>query len=88
MTQDEFRRMMLTRTRALAIRVIKMVNSFSHQTSYWMIGKQIVKSATSTAANFSTANRARSKREFYAKMCIVVEECDETFFLVINVRRS
>ena len=80
MNQDEFRQMMLNRTKYLAIQVIKLTNEFPSKTAYWVIGKQIVKSATSTAANYSAANRARSKREFYAKLCIVVEECDETLF--------
>jgi len=64
----------------LAVRVIKMVNVFPSKSAYWVIGKQIVKSATSTAANYSAANVGRSKKEFYAKLCIVVEECDETLF--------
>lgn len=81
MEQGEFRSMMLKRTRLLAVRVIKMVNEFPSKTAYFVIGKQIVKSATSTAAaNYSAANRGRSKKEFYAKLCIVVEECDETLF--------
>lgn len=80
MKQEEFRSMMLNRTRMLAVQVIKMVNEFPSKTSYWVIGKQKVKSSTSTAANYRAANRARSKKEFYAKLCIVVEECDETMF--------
>ena len=32
------------------------------------------------AANLRSATRARSDAEFYAKICIVVEECDETLF--------
>ena len=39
-----------------------------------------MKSATSTAANYSAVNRGRSKKEFSAKFCIVVEECDKTLF--------
>lgn len=80
MDQGEFREMMLKRTKIIAVRVIKMVNEFPSKTAYFVIGKQIVKSATSTAANYSAANRGRSKKEFYAKLCIVVEECDETLF--------
>ena len=41
---------------------------------------QIIRSSTSVAANFRAATRARSDAEFYAKICIVVEECDETLF--------
>lgn len=32
------------------------------------------------AANFRAATRARSKAEFFSKICIVVEEADETQF--------
>jgi len=38
------------------------------------------RSATSVAANYRAVCRARSERERYAKMCIVVEEADETAF--------
>ena len=41
---------------------------------------QIMRSSSSVAANYCAATRARSDAEFYAKICIVVEECDETLF--------
>ena len=41
---------------------------------------QIIWSSSSMAANFRAATRARSDAEFYARKCIVVEECDETLF--------
>jgi four helix bundle protein len=41
---------------------------------------QIIRSSSSVAANFRAATRARSEAEFYSKICIVVEECDETLF--------
>ena len=45
-----------------------------------ILGKQLLRAATSVAANYRAANRSRSKQEFYAKLCIVVEECDESLF--------
>ena len=45
-----------------------------------IIGKQLIRSSTSSAANYRAACRARSKAEFFAKMSIVVEEADETVF--------
>lgn len=39
---------------------------------------QLVKSSTSTGANYRAACRARSKPEFFSKICIVVEEADES----------
>jgi four helix bundle protein len=43
-----------------------------------IIGKQILRSGTSVAANYRAACRARSKAEFISKMGTVVEEADET----------
>ena len=45
-----------------------------------MITYQILKSASSVSANYRAACRGRSKKEFFAKICIVVEEADETLF--------
>ena len=41
------------------------------------------------AANYRSATRGRSDAEFYSKICIVVEECDETqFWLEFLVRAN
>jgi len=56
-----------------------------------ILGKQLLRSSTSVACNYRAANRARSKQEFYAKICIVVEEIDETLFwleLITDARDS
>ena len=45
-----------------------------------VISYQILRSATSVAANYRAAGRARSKAEFIAKIGIVIEEADETVF--------
>lgn len=44
------------------------------------IGRQLVRSGTSVAANHRAACRARSRKEFIAKIGVVVEEADETQF--------
>lgn len=41
---------------------------------------QLIRSASSVAANYRAATRGRSEAEYYSKICIVVEECDETQF--------
>jgi len=45
-----------------------------------VIAQQILRSATSMAANYRAVGRARSQAEFIAKLGIVVEESDETVF--------
>jgi four helix bundle protein len=44
------------------------------------LGKQVLRSGTSIAANYRAVCRARSKAEFISRMGIVVEEADETVF--------
>ena len=44
------------------------------------IVNQLIRSSSSVAANYRSATRGRSDAEFYAKICIVVEETDETMF--------
>ena len=41
---------------------------------------QMIRSSSSVAANFRAATRERADAEFYARICIVVEEGDETLF--------
>ncbi len=45
-----------------------------------VIGHQLLRAGTSVAANYRSARRARSRREFLAKMGIVEEEADESSF--------
>ena len=45
-----------------------------------IIGRQVLRSGTSVGANYRAACRARSDKEFLAKIGIVVEEADETAF--------
>jgi four helix bundle protein len=44
------------------------------------IVNQLIRSSSSVAANYRAATRARSDSEFFAKVCIVTEEADETLF--------
>ena len=68
------------RYKAFALRVMKMIESLPSGLSADVIAKQVVRCATSVAANYRAACRARSKAEFIAKLGIVEEEADETLF--------
>lgn len=68
------------RTKKFSADVIFFVESLKKTKSANVITYQLVKSATSIAANYRAVCRARSKAEFYAKVCIVVEEADESLF--------
>lgn len=43
-----------------------------------MVGKQFLRSATSTAASYRAACRTRSEAKYFAKLSITVEEADES----------
>ncbi|MGH9522289.1 MAG: four helix bundle protein [Terriglobales bacterium] len=68
------------RTKAFAIRIVKMFRALPRETDAQVIGKQVLRSGTSVGANYRAACRARSHAEFMAKMGVVVEEADETVY--------
>ncbi len=68
------------RTKNLAMRILKMVETLPKTSTARIISHQIIRSGTSVAANYRAACRARSKAEFIAKLGIVEEEADETLF--------
>ena len=65
------------RTKAFALRVIRLYRSLPYKTDTQVLGKQLLRCGTSVAANYRAVCRARSKAEFIAKMGVVVEEADE-----------
>lgn len=69
-----------TRTKRFALRVIKLVESLPRTQTANVIGRQLLRSSTSVAANYRAACRARSNADFIAKMGIVEEETDESVF--------
>ncbi|MBC6993377.1 four helix bundle protein [Lewinella lacunae] len=71
---------MRQRTKAAAIAIVNLMGKQKETPVLRVISFQLLKSATSAAANYRAACRARSTNEFYAKMSIVVEETDETLF--------
>ena len=68
------------RTKRFALRVMKLVDAIPRTIQGRAIANQIIRSATSVAANYRAACRARSRAEFIAKLGVVEEEADETAF--------
>lgn len=66
------------RTKQFALRVIRLYVALPKSTQAQVLGKQVLRSGTSVAANFREASRARSDAEFLAKLGIVEQELDET----------
>lgn len=57
-----------------------MVSTLSKDRVSDVLARQITRSATSVAANYRAACRARTKVEFASKIGLVEEEADETVF--------
>jgi four helix bundle protein len=73
----EFREVLKTRTKQFALRNIKLFQVLPKTDEARILGKQLLRSATSVAVNYGAACRARSARELFAKISIVVKEADE-----------
>lgn len=65
-------------TKHFALRVMKLVDALPRTIQGRATANQIIRSATSVAANYRAA--CRSRAEFIAKIGVVEEEADETAF--------
>jgi four helix bundle protein len=68
------------RTRDLSSRVMTMADNLPQEDSAIIIKRQIIRSASSAAANYRAACVAKSTRDFINKLKIVEEELDETIY--------
>jgi four helix bundle protein len=66
------------RTKAFALRVIRLFGRLPKTTEAQILGKQLLRSGTSVAANYREACRSRSKSEMISKLGIVEQELDES----------
>jgi four helix bundle protein len=68
------------RSKQFALRVVRLFRALPRNTDAQVMGKQLLRSGTSVAANYRAACRARSRSEFVARIRIVAEEADEGVF--------
>lgn len=76
--KEQFIEAMKNRTKKLAVETIKLYRQLPKTEEARIVGKQMIRSSTSVAANYRATCRGRSQAEFYSKISITVEECDET----------
>jgi four helix bundle protein len=74
MDEAEFKR----RTKAIGLRVIRLVDALPSGKAADVLAKQLLRSSTSIGANYRAACRAKSRPDLIAKLAIVEEEADET----------
>jgi four helix bundle protein len=76
MDEEQFKQ----RTRQLALRIMRLVEALPDTTTAAVIGKQILRSATSVGACYRAACRGRSTADVIAKLGLVEEEADATVY--------
>ena len=76
------------RTKAFALRVLTLVDTLPRSTAGQVIGRQLLRSATSVGANYRAACRDQSHAEFAAKLSLVVEETDESLYWLELLQES
>ena len=76
MDKDELKR----RTKKFVLDVIRLVECLPPGYAGQVIGRQLLRSATSVGANYRAACRAKSVADFIAKIGIVEEEADECIY--------
>lgn len=79
-TDTNYNQLFARRTKSLTVAIINELSEILYSDKISNIRKQIFRSSSSTASNYRAMCRARSLKEKYSKICIVVEEADETIF--------
>ncbi|MEZ5199688.1 MAG: four helix bundle protein [Bacteroidales bacterium] len=88
MSKIDFAEDFKKRTKQFAIDIIYLYRRLPKTEEGKIIGRQLIRAATSVASNYRAVCRARSDNEFYAKLSIVVEEADETVFWLEVISES
>ncbi|MGA9039403.1 MAG: four helix bundle protein [Terriglobales bacterium] len=68
------------RTKHFALLLIRLCRTIPSSQEARIITRQLLRSATSVAANYRAVCRARSRADFISKLGIVLEEADESLF--------
>jgi four helix bundle protein len=71
---------LLEKTFAFAIRIIRLYQYLINEKKEYVLSKQILKSVTSIGANSREAQNAESKMDFIHKLAIAQKEADETLY--------
>lgn len=72
---------LVTRTKQFAIRVIKLVQSLPEKNKVAdVLGRQVLRSGTAIGANYRSALRGRSDKDFLSRISIAEEKADETVY--------
>ena len=70
------------RTKAFAIRIVKLYVALPKSHEAQVLGKQVLRSGTSIGAHYREAQRSRSPAEFVSKIELALQELEETDYWI------
>ena len=73
-------RELVARTRDFSLEIIRYYSGLPRETSAQVLGKQLLRSATSVGAQYREAQRAKSAADFISKSEGALQELDETAY--------
>jgi four helix bundle protein len=73
---------LMERTKQFALRVIRLYGAFPQGEVARILGKQILRSATSVGAHYREAQRAKSTPDFVSKIEGALQELEETRYRI------
>jgi four helix bundle protein len=76
MRNIEFAKEMQRRTKMFALQIIRLFQQLPKTDETRILGKQMLRSGTSVAANYRAACRAKSRPNFASKLGTTVKETD------------
>ena len=76
------------RTKQFALNIIQLTESLTSTRAGNVLGKQLLRSATSVGANYRSACRARSRADFISKINIAEEKADESMYWLELITES
>lgn len=77
-----------TKSKAFALRIIKMYNYLCDEKKEYVLSKQVLRSGTSIGANVAEAFFAQSDADFIAKLYISRKEAAETIYWIDLLKES
>ncbi|WP_165157919.1 four helix bundle protein [Parabacteroides sp. ZJ-118] len=76
------------KSKAFALRIIKMYNYLCEDKKEFVLSKQVLRSGTSIGANIAEAFYAQSEADFIAKLYISRKEAGETLYWIDLLKES
>jgi four helix bundle protein len=79
---------LMKRTEDFAVAVVRLCRTLPDSVEGRKISAQLIDSSNSVAANYRSARRAQSRRHFVSKLCVVLEESDESALWLTMIIRN